>query len=407
MGECRGWVERALAQLDGAGDDAALPRMVLSAALGWSLTFALGAASAIRTAWEVTLDLAERLDDSGYRLKALWGLWIDRLNHGQQQAALDLARRFAAIAASSSNSVDQMMSDRMLATSLHFMGNQTQARRHIDNMLARYEASSGQQVGARFQFDQQVTAHYFQARILWLLGNPDQAMRLVEHNVAEARPIGNHLSLGSVLGQGACPIALLCGDLDAAERYGAMLLEHAGTHGLRLWESWARCFNGVVVVKRGDAATGVTVLQSELEHAGDARFLPRYLFLLGELSACLGAVGEGSLGLRTVEEAIMRCEGSGEGWYLSELWRIKGELTVLSDCVQAAEGCFRRSLELAREQGARAWELRVAVSLARFHREQGRFQAARDTLSPVYHQFTEGFSTSDLREARQLLEELT
>ena len=81
-------------------------------------------------------------------------------------------------------------------------------------MLGRYATAAGQRLGARFQFDQQVTAHYFQARILWLLGFADQAMRIVEHNIEEGHSIGNALSLGSVLGQGACPIALLCGDLD-------------------------------------------------------------------------------------------------------------------------------------------------------------------------------------------------
>ena len=80
-----------------------------------------------------------------------------------------------------------------------------------------------------------------QARILWLLGFPDQAMRIVAHNIEEANSIGNALSLGSVLGQGACPVALLGGDLDAAQRNGEMLVNHAGRHGLRLWEIWARC----------------------------------------------------------------------------------------------------------------------------------------------------------------------
>ena len=81
---------------------------------------------------EVTLELAERLDDTGYRLKALWGLWVDRLNNGQLDMASDLARRFAAIATQSSNAVDLTMADRMLATTLHFLGDQQPARQHIE-----------------------------------------------------------------------------------------------------------------------------------------------------------------------------------------------------------------------------------------------------------------------------------
>ncbi len=401
LGECRTWAERALAQLDGTGQGGSQARMQLMAALGWSLMFAVGAARSIREAWATTHELAEQLDDTGYRLKALWGLWVDRLNHGQLNTAAEFAHKFAAIVAGSSDVVDLMMADRILATTLHFMGDQTPARHHIDRMLGRYAAVAGQQLGARFQFDQQVTAHYFQARILWLLGFADQAMHIVEHNIEEARPIGNALSLGSVLGQGACPIALLSGDLDAAERYGVMLLDHANSHALRNWATWARCFNGIVAVKGGQIDAGIHSLQAEFERAGETLLLPRYLFLLGELSLCLGEAGEVSKGLQTVEGAIARCEASGERWYLPELWRIKGEVIARGGSGDAEE-CFRRSLTLAREQNARSWELRAAISLARLRRDA----AARDDLSKVYGEFTEGFATGDLRAARRLLAEL-
>jgi predicted ATPase len=408
MGECRIWAERALAHLDSVGDETSQARMQLSAALGWSLMFAVGAARATRASWAATLELADRLDDTAYRLKALWGLWVDRLNNGQLDQALELAQRFAAIVGQSSNAIDLMMADRILATTLHFMGDQTQARYHIESMLARYAASAGQQLGARFQFDQQVTAHYFQARIMWLLGFADQAMRIVQNNIEEARSIGNALSLGSVLGQGACPIALLSGDLDAAEHYADLLLDHAGSHALRIWQTWARCFKGVVMVRRGNVDAGIRVLQAELDQAGETRLLPRYLFLLGELSSCLGEAGEASLGLQTVEDAIARCESSGEGWYLAELWRIKGELTLLDRSDDAAaEHDFLRSRDLARKQHARAWELRSAISLARLRQRQGRLADAREYLSGVYGEFTEGFATGDLRMAQQVLAELS
>jgi predicted ATPase/DNA-binding winged helix-turn-helix (wHTH) protein len=408
MGECRAWAERALAHLDAAGETMTPARMRLSAALGWSLMFAVGTARATREAWNTTLELAETLDDTGYRLRGLWGLWVDRLNNGALNAALDLAQRFAALVASSAAVADQMMADRMLATSLHFLGNQQPARHHIEGMLARYAASARQPAGGRFQFHQQVTAHYFQARILWLLGFADQAMRIVKSNIDEARVIGNALSLGSVLGQGACPIALLSGDLDAAEHYGNLLLDHAVTHALHIWETWARCFNAVVMVRHGQVDVGIRGLQAQIATIGESLMLPRYLFLLGELSMCLAEAGDVARGLRTVGDAITRCEASGERWYLAELWRIKGELTRLdhsAGIATNAEAHFLRALELAREQQARAWELRAAISLVRLRQDQGGMESARSDLSRVYDTFTEGFSTKDLRLARTLLAE--
>ena len=74
--------------------------------------------------------------------------------------------------------------------------------------------------------------------------------------------------------------------------------------------------------------------------------------------------------------------------------------------VVAAEDCFDQAGEMAREQGALFWELRVALSLARLLRGEGRSADAVGILQPVYDRFTEGFETADLRSARALLDAL-
>ena len=409
MGECRERVERALTVLEGDDAVTARPRMQLSAALGWSLMYGVGRARETSAAWAATLELAERLDDNGYRLRALWGLCIDQFNIGELRTALEFARRFAGLVENSTDAIDLMMADRILATALHYFGDQKNARHHIERMLASHAALAQQPQIVRFQFDQRVTAHYFQARILWLQGFADQAMRVVERNIEEGRTIGNALSFCSVLGQGACPIAFLSGDLDAAERYGAMLLDHADRYGPRVWHLWAGCFNGLVLAKRGDIAGGLRALRGGLEQAGDARFLPRFLLLLGELAGCLGDAGEVAPGLAIVEETLARCAARDERWYLAELLRIKGELAILEgapDAAATAEEHFLRALDCARPQGAMSWELRAAIGLARLWRDQHRAAEAREILRSVYDRFTEGFDTADLREAKSLLEEL-
>ena len=114
-----------------------------------------------------------------------------------------------------------------------------------------------------------------------------------------------------LLGQGACPIAFWAGDLDAAERYGTMLLDHTERHPIRLWHVWARCFNGLVTAKRGDIDTGLRALRGGLEEAGEARFLPRFLLLLGELAMLLGEVGRGSQRWTMRLHAAKRATNSG------------------------------------------------------------------------------------------------
>jgi len=188
-----------------------------------------------------------------------------------------------------------------------------------------------------------------------------------------------------------------------------MLLDHTERNPIRLWQIWARCFNGLVIAKRGDISAGLEALRSGLKEAGEARFLPRFLLLLGEVAACLGAAGDIALGLATVDDAIGRCEARDEGWYIAELLRIRGELLLLrdgADGVANTEQNFLRALGWANRHGALSWELRVATSLARLWRDQGRSAAAMGILQPVYDRFTEGFDTADLRSARALLDSL-
>jgi predicted ATPase/DNA-binding winged helix-turn-helix (wHTH) protein len=406
--ECRERVERALAVLD---EDAATARqrMQLSGALGWSLMYGIGRARAAGPAWTKTLELAERLGDTAYQLRALWTLCIDQFNNGDLRVALDFARRFTALAEQTSDAVDLMMADRLLATALHYLGDQQEAHHHIDRALARLTALAQPSQIVRVRFEMRVSTHYFQARILWLQGFPEQALRVVERNIEEGNAVGQALTFCSVLGQAACPIAFWAGDLDAAARYGAMLLDHTERNPIRLWQIWARCFNGLVIAKQGDGSAGLEALRRGIEEAGEARFLPRFLLLLGEVAACLGAAGEIALGLETVDDAITRCQARDEGWYIAELFRIRGELVLLqggAGGVAAAEQNFRRALDWARRHGALSWELRAATSVARLWRHQGRSADAMGILQPVYDRFIEGFGTADLRSARELLDTL-
>ncbi|MCP3398663.1 winged helix-turn-helix domain-containing protein [Bradyrhizobium sp. CCGB20] len=410
LAECRERTELALASLDDSATGSLRLRMQLSAALGWSLMYGVGRAREAGPAWAATLQLAEQLGDDDYLLRALWGLCIDQFNNGEFRKALEFAHRFASVVADSHNSVDRMMGERLLATTLHYLGDQRLAHHHIGRTLSRLSDLTAKPQVIRFRFDLRASARYFQARILWLLGLADQALSVVERNVEEGRASGHALTFCSVLGQGACPIAFLAGDLDAAERYCTMLIEHTERHPIRLWNVWARAFRGMVIARSGDVAAGLTLLRKALELAGEARFLPRFLLPLGELAACLGEVGEVSLGLATADEALARCEARDERWYAAELWRIKGELHRHPGeyhSALAAEQCFDKAFEVARGQGALFWELRAAISLARLMASQSRPADAHRILASVYGQFTEGFETADLRLAKAMMTEFS
>ena len=97
-----------------------------------------------------------------------------------------------------------------------------------------------------------------------------------------------------------------------------------------------------------------------------------------------------------------------ERWSEAEVHRIAGEIALKSPepDVPKAEKYLEHALAVARKQQAKSWELRAAMSMAGLWRDQGKREAARELLAPVYGWFTEGFETRDLKEAKALLEEL-
>jgi predicted ATPase len=408
MDECHERVETALASIaDGSNADERA-QMQLHAALGLSLLYTKGNAPETLAAWTNALAVAERLDDAEYQLRALFGLWTGRVSIPECRGALALAQRFLSTAAKQTDTTDLPVGDRMIGVVLHYQGDQAAARHHIERMLDRYVAPAYRSRTIRFQVDQQVAARAFLARILWLQGFADQAVRAAQSNVDDARAIGHPLSLCYAL-EAASAVALFAGDLTAAQDSVATLVNDAERYGFGAWHAWGGCFQGVLHVKRGEVGIGTQILRTALEELRGARFAARYTQFLGSLAEGLGGTGQIADGLAAIDEALARCERNEERWCIAELLRIKGALVLLEDApsaASAAEGQFRQGLDWAGPQGALAWELRCATSLARMWYAQGRSSEARALLTPVYDRFTEGFETADLRSTRALLDEL-
>ena len=405
MLECRGRVERALASLEPRSGRGGRREMQLFAALGVSLMQTKGPAPDTTAAWTTALEIAERLHDIEYQLRALWGLWHFRVSLGECRAALALAESFCGRVASSDNPAELLVGERMVGVSLHYLGDQANARLHLERMLSRYVRPAHRSHAIRFQYDQQVAGRMILARILWLQGFPDQALRTAQENVEDARAIDHALSLCYAL-EAACLVPLWIGDLPAAERYVAMLLDHSARHALTVWHARGRCLNGVLLIKRGEVGGGLPLLRDALDELRETGFVPHHTALLGTLAQGLAGSGEIAQGLATIDEALARSEHDEEHWCIAELLRIKGELVLLAGGPGTASGAeehFQHALHWTRQQGILSMELRCATDLARLWHAQGRTEPARELLAPLYGRFTEGFGTADLIAAKALL----
>jgi predicted ATPase len=123
------------------------------------------------------------------------------------------------------------------------------------------------------------------------------------------------------------------------------------------------------------------------------------------LAESLAASGQQDEALSVISEAIANASENGEVLELPELLRIKATILLSTPELHSpdAEDCLVQSLDCARRQSAKSWELRTALTLARVRARQGNREQARQLLAPLYAQFTEGFETGDLKAAREFL----
>jgi predicted ATPase len=404
MDECREYVERALASHMAEPNCSERDEMKLLAALATALPNVRGPLPETDVVWTKALRLAERLDESEYQLRAMWGLWVYRVSLGDCRGALTFAEQICALTDKKGDAAARTIGDTLTGIALHYLGDHGDARRHLERAISQNAAPVPR---LRLAVNHDVAARNTLSRVLWMQGFPDQAVRSAQSVLDRARATNNELTLLTTLAYSACPIALYVGDLGAAERSVTTLLEHSAKHALTVLNALGHCLKGTLLVARGDIA-GLPLLRSALDRLREARFSVRYPAFLGTLAQGMAAAGQTVDAGMAIDEALERCERSEERWCLPELLRIKGEILRLEEtaaAIGAAEDHFKQAIEWSRRQEALSWELRAATSLAELWHRRGKTAEADQLLSSFYNRFTEGFETADLKAARGLIHE--
>jgi predicted ATPase len=241
-----------------------------------------------------------------------------------------------------------------------------------------------------------------------MLGYPEAALADADYALKDARDIGQAGTLMFALFH-ASWAHIHCGNFATANAIIDALVALADEKGALLWKAFGMIHQGCVSALTGKASEGVQMITSgiaALRSKGTTMWVPLHLSFLMRAFATLGQFDDS---WRCIGEAMTAVETTGERWAEADINRIAGEIALKSpepDAVKA-EAYFERALAVARQQQAKSWELRAAISMARLWRDQGKRDEARDLLAPVYGWFTEGFDTLDLKEARALLDELS
>ena len=245
------------------------------------------------------------------------------------------------------------------------------------------------------------------AATLQLLGRVGDAARSIEEGLKRAREARHPFSLGPALAIAAL-VAHYRHQPELALGYAQEGIALCEENGFVLWLLMARYLRGRAMAELGKVQHGIADIEAAINAIAQIGGTPMQSDLIGQLANAHGQMGNPLKALAMLEEAHRHCERTGENRDKPELLRLQGELFLMSNAekTEQAEACFRTGLQLARAQEARWWELRTAVSLARLLRDTDRRGEARNTLEPIYNWFTEGFDLPDLKDARQLLDEL-
>lgn len=355
-------------------------------------------------------DLCFQLEDTAELFPVQTGLQSLVLLRGELPQSRELAEQLLDMVQRQGEPVLRSRAYQGLGDTLLFLGELAAARASLEQGLAYSQPQQHDEFDFRYTgVSVGVLCLTSLAWNLWLLGYPDQALTRVYQARALAQQQSHPVNLAFAL-DFAVGLHQLRRDTRAVHKDAEELIALAREQEHPFWVAWGTALRGWTLVEQGGVEGGIAQMWEGLtayRMTGSELHCPWLLALLAET---YGKGGQAEKGLTVLAEALVLTDKTEERWYEVELYRLQGELLLAQEGIKShleeAETSFQHALAIAHRQQAKSWELRASISLSRLWQRQGKTQAARELLDPVYHWFTEGFDTVDLQEAQALLEEL-
>jgi predicted ATPase len=365
------------------------------------------AAERARALIEEAEALGESPEDSLLLFSVLYGFWVTNLVAFNGEVVRELSSQFLALAKKQAGTVPLMVGHRLKGVSLTYEGKFIEARTHLDRAVALYSRTEHGPLARQFGQDIRVAALVYLSLSRWLLGHADAALAVINQATYDAREIGDATTLMYALGHAAL-VHTHAQKYEAAEAEAAEVIALANEKASPFWVAFGTATLGAVSARTGKPSDAVQIMTSGLAMLASTGTVMWRPFYLSCLAAAYADLTQFDGAWYTISEAAQAIETTGELWCEAEVHRTAGEITRRSPELDPAkaEAYFERALAVARQQQAKSWELRAAMSMARLWRDQGKPKEARELLAPVYGWFTEGHDTRDLKEAKALLEQL-
>jgi class 3 adenylate cyclase len=338
-----------------------------------------------------------------------WGLWVQRMSVGPVAESLVLAEALLRSGEEMGDEELLLVGHMAVMVTNFWHGNIIEVERHARAILAKYVRERHGEIVKSMNHDPKTLAGIYLSLALWMLGYPDQGVAIVDERDAHARRIGHPFDTGFALTLGTW-IFHYRREPERQCAHNEELHRLARDTDLPFLSAILAPFlvTGMSLAQQGQLSEGIEHMQRGIqfwEAAGAKTTTPLVRARLGEAIALSGDVEGGIAHIDAMLEQIYT-PGWQERGHLAEILRLKGWMLTLRGDSEGAERNYRDSLDWAREQQAKSWELRTATSLARLWHAQGKAREAYELLAPVYAWFTEGFDTRDLIEAKKLIAEL-
>jgi tetratricopeptide (TPR) repeat protein len=336
------------------------------------------------------------------------GLWGYHLVRGDPQITRALVARQCDLAARSTRALEQLMAAHADGTTLFYCGEFARALPRLSEAVRLYEEALEAHLargGGRPWRIPATSGPLYLGWCLQMLGKLEQGLAQQSFALTQAERLRDafvHVEAMTHV------VALLHDRREPARarELSDLIVARSEELGFRLWLGVGKSARGWARSQLGELEAGMAELEEGFEIFRRTGSMVPLVYRVSYVVEAHLAAGRSEAGLAAIDDALARSSGRLDRFYDAEMLRLRGDLLRQRGELERAEAELERALALARSQGARLFELRAAVGLARLRAESGRRASAREILEPVHGAFSEGFDTPDLRDAASLLAEL-
>ncbi len=366
------------------------------------------AAPAVQPTLQRARELSERIGDNTQLLHVLWFIWAVRIIRAELDAALDDMQDMITLAERSGDDGLIMESCFGAVCTHYFRGEFVKVPEFGARGISLYNEDRCRLHAQTIGQNSGVTIRNFWSNALWHLGFADQARRIARDAVALSEKLEHPFSQVHGMTEAGW-VFYLCRLGNETRQLAERALQISQRHDFPFWEACAQVTLGGGLILQGEHERGIQLVTEALKLFRSTGGQVHECFILCVLAEGYHATGHFQDALSEIDAALAAGTEHNELYMHAELLRLRGEvlLSVAESNAAEAEDCFQRSLETARNQQSRGWELRTLVSLARLRQRQGRGAEILPLLAQARGAFTEGFDTPDLIEADELLQSLS